>query len=383
MKKLFTLISIALIGLAGCTQEEDAGYTDYVQDLIIKFENAGQPVTRAEEVAKGNTDHATFSSGYIFFLTGMESVKKCYRIAPSGTASDPANNIISIDDFWSSASSSTGYVFQNVSGEVKKVYIIGNLPDAGNTTEAIVRSKTTLTELKKIAVPIAAQSNIDDVTMDGIDESLEAIDGDQTKKKASITLTPLCSRIEIAKLTSGGAVTAYKLQGIYVSHFYNEMPLNEISNSAKQELYALNNGTDYTAHSYMCDQATDATVGLGSQTGKVTTPATTGNVWAYQFLPGSDASRIAPRIVVKLDGVASTIGSFNPTQSYYLNIRGFKAPSAGDVDPMKLQRGKVYKILNIAFDESDISDIPNPADISLTVTVSIENWVPEIVEPVM
>lgn len=382
MKKLFTLISIALIGLAGCTQEEDAGRTDYVQDLIIKFENAGQPVTRAEEVAKGTDDHATFSSGYIFFLTGMESVKKCYRIAPSGTASDPANNIISIDDFWNSASS-TGYVFQNVSGEVQKVYIIGNLPDAGNTTEAIVRSKTTLTELKKIAVPIAAQSNIDDVTMDGIDESLEAIGGDQTQKKASITLTPLCSRIEIAKLTSGGAVTAYKLQGIYVSHFYNEMPLNEISDLTKQEFYALNNGTDYAVHTYMCDQATDATVGLGSQTDKVTTPATANHVWAYQFLPGSDADRIGPRIVVKLDGVASTIGSFNPTQSYYLNIRGFKAPSAGDVDPMKLQRGKVYKILNIAFDESDISDIPNPADINLTVTVSIANWVPEIVEPVM
>lgn len=382
MKKLFTLISIALIGLAGCTQEEDAGRTDYVQDLIIKFENAGQPVTRAEEVAKGNTDHATFSSGYIFFLTGMESVKKCYRIAPSGTASDPANNIISIDEFWNSASAA-GYVFQNVSGEVQKVYIIGNLPDAGNTTEAIVRSKTTLTELKKIAVPIAAQSNIDDVTMDGIDDTLEPIDGDQTKKKASITLTPLCSRIEIAKLTAGGAVTAYKLQGIYVSHFYNEMPLNEISEPTKQEFYALNNGTDYAVHTYMCDQATNSTLGLGSQTDKVTTPATANHVWAYQFLPGADASRTGPRIVVKLDGVASTIGTFDPAQSYYLNIRGFKASGDGDVDPMKLQRGKVYKILNIAFDESDISDIPNPADINLTVTVSIENWVPEIVEPVM
>lgn len=382
MKKLFTLISIALIGLAGCTQEEDAGRTDYVQDLIIKFENAGQPVTRAEEVAKGNTDHATFSSGYIFFLTGMESVKKCYRIAPLGTPSDPANNVISINDFWSSASVA-GYTFQNVSGEVQKVYIIGNLPDAGNTTEAIVRSKTTLTELKKIAVPIAAQSNIDDVTMDGIDDTLEPIDGDQTRKKASITLTPLCSRIEIAKLTAGGAVTDYKLQGIYVSHFYNEMPLNEISEPTKLKLYALNDGADYAVHTYMCDQATNSTLGLGNQTDKVTTPATANHVWAYQFLPGSDADRTGPRIVVKLDGVASTIGSFAPAQSYYLNIRGFKAKGDGNVDPMKLQRGKVYKILNIAFDESDISDIPNPADINLTVTVSIENWVPETVEPVM
>lgn len=380
MKKLFTFLFIALFGLSGCTLEDDnTGNADYVQDVFIRFENAGQPNTRADEGAKGNTDHVTFSSGYIFFITSQNSIKKCYRIAPAGTTTDLVNNTIALNDFWTTASTS-GYLFQNVSGEVTKVYIIGNIPGSDNITESIIRSKTTLAELKKIAVPISAQSNVDEVTMDGIDETLENIDGDNTKKKAEITLTPLSSRIEIAQFTSAEDVT-YKLQGIYISHFYNELPLNETVDANKQEVYASNGGADYSVHTYMCDQATDATAGLGTQNGVVTAPTTAGNVWAYQFLPGADANRISPRIVIALNGVTASVGSFDQAQTYYLNIRGFN--TASNMDPMKVERGKVYKIANILFKESDISDIPNPADINLTVTVSVANWDPVTVEPIM
>lgn len=384
MKKLFTLISIALIGLAGCTLEDDSsnGTADYVQDVFIRFENAGMPDTRAEEGPKGTADKVEFSSGYIFFITGQNSIKKCYRIAPTGTATDLANHVIALSDFWTSASGS-GYLFQNVSGEVTKVYIIGNIPDSGGTAESVIRSKTTLEELRKIAVPVAAQSDADYVTMDGMDETLDNIGGDVAKKKADITLTPLCSRIEITKFTSTGAVTAYKLQGIYVSHFYNEMPLNETADAAGLELYATTGGADYSVRTYMCDEAANAATGLGTKNGKVTTPAAAGNVWAYQFFPGANTGRVSPRLVVKLDGVASTIGSFDASKPYYLNIRGFKASGAGNVNPMEVTRGKVYRIEDIRFNESDISDVPNPADISLTVTVSVASWVPVTVEPVM
>lgn len=387
MKKIFTLMAIALIGLAGCTLDDDnSTETDYVQDVFIKFENAARPGTRAEESSKGDSDadRVTFSSGYIFFITNQGSIKKCYRIAPAGTATDLSQNVISLSDFWDKASDqSVGYLFQNVSGEVTQIYILGNVPDSGATAENMIRSKTTLTELKKLVVPVTVQNDIDNVTMDGIDSSLESIGGDATKKKAEITLVPLCSRIEVAKLTSTGAVTAYKLQGIYVSHFYSEIPLNEQAVADKQLLYATTSGADYaTAYSCMCDEAPDAATGLGTKTDAVTAPAG-GNVWAYQFLPGANADRISPRIVVKLNGVSATVGSFNTATTYYLNIRGFKATGAGDVDPMAVSRGKIYKIANISFNEKDISDIPNPADISLTVTVSVKNWVVETVEPVM
>ena len=384
MKKFFTLISVALMGLAGCTFEDgnDNG-TNYTQDVFIRFENAGQPATRIEEASKGNVDKVSFASGYIFFITAQNSIKKCYRIAPTGTGSDLPNHVISIDDFWDVAATS-GYLFQNVSGEVTQVYIIGNVPEDGTTAESVIRSKTTLEELKKIAIPVGAQSNVDVVTLDGIDSALESINGDVTKKKADITLTPLCSRIEIAKFTSTGAVTDYKLQGIYASHFYNSMPLNETSVADNLEIYATNGGTDYGVYPSMCDKAATGAQQLGTKQNAVTTPATAGNVWAYQFLPGSDNDRISPRLVIELNGVISTIGNFNASQTYYLNIRGFKnSGAAPNAVPMSVTRGKVFKIANVSFDESDISDIPNPADINLTVTVSVAEWEVVTVEPVM
>ena len=86
-------------------------------------------------------------------MTSQENIKLCYRISPKGgTSTNLDQLVINVDDFWGKASGASGYPFQNVSGEVTKVYIIGNMPDA--VAEATVRAKTTLTELKKIAVPL-------------------------------------------------------------------------------------------------------------------------------------------------------------------------------------------------------------------------------------
>lgn len=404
MKKLFILMSIALMGLTGCTEEvsyQNNTDMDYLQDVYIKFENAAQPDTRADEPSKGNTDKASFASGYIFFLTNINAstnidtdtkvrIKKCYRITPSGgTATDLSNHIINLSDFWDSASK-TGYPFSNVSGEVKGVYIVGNIPDTGNTTEANIRSITTLKELREVVIPMSAQSAVGTVSMDGTAKTLTDVSAshDGTAMKATVDLQPLCSRIEIAKLTAGGKVTAYRVQGIYVSHFYSEMPWNETAVAGKQVLYdATTESATYTTYSFMCDKATSTTTTLGKQTGSApaiaTAPATANNVWAYQFLAGNNSGRIPPRVVIKLNGVTSSItGAFDSSAFYYLNIRGFKT-TTGNSDPMAVTRGKIYKISDIPFKENDISDIPNPNDVSLTVTATVKNWVVENVYPVM
>lgn len=382
MKNAFGILLIALLGMTSCTFEDEGGSagTDRLQDVYIKFENAGKPGTRAEETSKTGTDKVTFSNGYIFFLTGLDQVKKCYHILPSGTTASKADNEIALDDFWGGASSS-GYLFENVSGEVKKIYLIGNMP--ATITDATVRSKTTLAELKKLAAGIETQNDVDNVLIDGMDDNLQSVLGDDTQKTATIQLVPLCSRIEIAKFTASGSVTSYTLQGIYISHFYNEMAFNETSVADNLKKYAAGGGADYTVYTSLCDQAAVPATGLGTKTGLVTTPVAADKVWAYQFFPGADAGRVSPRIVVKLNGVSASIGAFDGAKDYYLNIRGFKASGAGDVEPMQLQRGKVYKIVDVQFKENDISDVPNPADIDLTVNVEIAAWVPTTVEPVM
>lgn len=384
MKKSLGILFMVLSAMTSCTfEEEETAGTDRLQDVYIKFENVGTPGTRSEETSKTGTDKVSFSNGYIFFLTGQDNVKKCYHILPAGSTANKANNEIELSDFWGGASSG-GYLFSNVSGEVTKVYLIGNMPST--ISDSDVRSKTTFAKLKELTAGIETQSNVDRVLIDGSDALQTAPGGDATKKVADITLVPLCSRIEIAKFTAGGAVAGYKLQGIYVSHFYNKMAFNETSVAANLEKYAAGGGADYAAKfASLCDVATVPATGLGTQAGLVTTPATSTNVWAYQFFPGNNTGRVPPRIVIKLNGVSvnAGYGSFDSTKDYFLNIRGFKASGAGDVDPMALERGKVYKIANVAFKENDLSDVPNPADIDLTVTVEVAAWVPKTVEPIM
>lgn len=388
MKKYFGLMVATLLGLASCTmtteENEEVINADYVQDVFVKFENVEQskPGTRADEAGKTGTDKVAFASGYLFLITNQDNIKLCYRITPSGgAATNLAQRVINVTDFWGDASGATGYAFQNVSGEVKKVYIIGNMPDA--VAEATVRSKTTLSELKDIAVPLTGQSDIEHVTMDGIG-TLSAVGGDNTKQEVSVQLSPLCSRIEIAKITATGAVSDYKLRAIYVSHFYSEMALDEDNDPTKQQLFILGGGgADYTAtYKLMCDEAdvsANPDAVLAATTSKVATPAN--GVWGYQFFPGIDADRISPRVVVKLTDISSTIGSYANTQ--YLNIRGFKTSSDPNAVPMGLARGQVYKIEDLQFKESDLSDVPNPADISLTVKVSVNPWTITVVKPVM
>ena len=389
MKKYFGLMIVTLLGLASCTmtteENEEVVNADYVQDVFVKFENVEQtrPGTRADEAGKTNSDKVAFASGYLFLVTNQDNIKLCYRITPTGgAATNLAQRVINVDDFWKDASKPAGYAFQNISGEVKKVYIIGNMPDA--VAEATVRSKTTLTELKDIAVPLTGQSDIEHVTMDGIG-ALSAVGGDETKQEVSVQLSPLCSRIEIAKITATGAVSDYKLRAIYVSHFYSEMALDEDNNPATQQLFVLGNsgGADYAGtYQLMCDEAdvnANPDAVLTTTVSKVATPAH--GVWGYQFFPGIDADRISPRVVVKLTDIASTIGSYASPQ--YLNIRGFKTSSDPNAQPMGLARGQVYKIEDLQFKESDLSDVPNPADISLTVKVSVNPWTITVVKPVM
>lgn len=385
MRKSLGILFIALLGMTSCTIEDEGEATgaDRLQDVYIKFENAGTPGTRAEETPKTGTDKVSFSNGYIFFLTSQDNVKKCYHILPTGQTANKANNEITLADFWGGASGG-GYLFSNVSGEVTKVYLIGNMPTT--ILDSDVRSKTTFAKLKELTAGIETQDKVNLVLIDGADNLQNAPGGDATKKVANITLVPLCSRIEIAKITAGGEVDNYKVQGIYVSHFYNKMAFNETSVAGNLEKYAAGGGADYTAKfASLCDVATVPATGLGNQASLVTTPATLTNVWAYQFFPGNNAVRVPPRIVIKLNGVSvnAGFGSFDSTKDYFLNIRGFKATGAGDVDPMALERGKVYKIANVAFKENDISDVPNPADIDLTVTVEIAAWVISTVEPIM
>lgn len=51
-----------------------------------------------------------------------------------------------------------GYTFDNVPGDVAKVYILANVPDGGETAESAIRSKTTLAGVKALNIQVTDQA---------------------------------------------------------------------------------------------------------------------------------------------------------------------------------------------------------------------------------
>ncbi|WP_321331003.1 hypothetical protein [uncultured Bacteroides sp.] len=381
-KSLFVVAAIAVTFLAACSDSSDSLPEANEHSVFLKLGNVQTKAstTRGDEAPLTNSNAVTLTDGYIYFVTDQDGIKAVYKIT-STESTDINNKVIKLSDL------EAGYKFTNVSGEVTSVYIVGN-PNLGDNEDATMRSFTTLKALRAgVNVSISNQSNVNDLTIDGIgivktasatDLEVDASAVAEGDKEAIITLMPLCARIEIPNITAGGTVSAYTLQGIYVNHFYKQMPLNSVANSAdlvsEQALSNFDSSvTTSLYHTYpgMCD---DNATSLGIKDALVTTPTTASNVWAYQCFAAG-----APRIILKLTGVTAGAGTFTGTQ--FLNIRGFL--NAGGTEITNLEKGNVYRITGLVFNEGHLSQVPDPEDINLWVQVSVTPWTINTVTPEM
>lgn len=377
IKSLFALAVLAVTSLTGCSNTNDPSSESGEQTIYLKLGNVQSSVsTKSDEAKLGNSDAVTLTDGYIFFITAQDGIKDFYRMETGSSLPDKTSGgvkIVNINDL------KTGKGFANVSGEVEQVYIVGNL-NLGNTDaeDAIIKNFSTLTNLKKQLISIGTQNNATDLTIDGIATVQDAAEGDfggakTGDRKAVVSLTPLCSRIQIDKVTAEGVINNFTLNGIYVNKFYDIMPLNSVPTSTVKDL--INFPADYTAYSSMFDY--EAAVGGLASTGStnlVKTP--TNGTWAYQFFVGDGA---VPRVVLQMSSFSTTDGTaFSGTQ--YLNIRGFME---GTTQLTKLERGKIYQITDVTFKENNLSQVADPEDVSLWVQVTVKNWVVTTVTPVL
>ena len=377
MKKIKVWLMMALCAvIASCTanEEEGLGMNDS-QTIVLRIGSAAD--TKAVGEPGKSSDKATLTNGYMFFATNKGAIRRCYKLLESGTT-----NIAKLEVSVTDITKEDGYTFDNVPGDVAKVYILANVPDGGETTESAIRSKTTLAGVKALNIQVTDQAVFEKVTMDGEGD----VTGMGNEKEVTVNLKVFCSRLEIPKLTASGDITSFKVKGIYVSHFYKQVPLTE--EVAAGQLYKYTDGGkgDYSSTYSMLADVDDGSDGLGEGTGTTTVTAGSGSeVWAYQFIPGaSGAGREGIRVVIALSDVTGSTGSYSGTQ--YLNIRGLVANSNSDLNPtpMPLERGKIYNMgANLTFDEGDLSPVPNPDDISLTVKITVTPWGVETVKPIL
>jgi len=373
IKSFFALaILLAVTFLSGCSStSDDLTSESGKQTIYLKL---GNVLTKSEDTKLDNTNSVNFNDGYIYFITSQGGIKDYYKIDNSGNTETATlkTKVISL-----SALKGNGVSFKNISGEVKKVYIVGN-PNLDSDEEATMTAPTTLADLQRIVISIKNQGVASDLTIDDLANITAAnqtdfpgsVTGDQ---EAVVSLLPLCSRIQIDKVTGSSKISAYTLKGLYVNKFYDQMPLNSIPTTGVFDL------TDFTSAGYASystmydnDGSYDTGTGLGGST-LIKSPADS-KVWAYQFFVGN--ALITPRVVLVLKGVTASEGTYSDPQ--YLNVRGF-LDAAGNA--VTLERGHIYEITDLVFKENHLSSVPDPADINLWVKVSVINWTVNTVTP--
>lgn len=376
MKRMKVWLMMALCAvIASCTanEEEGLGINDS-QTIVLRIGSAAN--TKAVETPGTSSDKATLTNGYMFFATEKGAIRRCYKLLESGTT-----NIAKLEVSVTDITKQEGYTFDNVPGDVAKVYILANVPESGETTESTIRSKTTLAGVKALNIQVTDQADFEKVTMDGEGD----VTGMGNEKEVTVNLKVFCSRLEIPSLTASGDITSFKVKGIYVSHFYKQVPLTEEVVAGQLYKYTDAGKGDYSSTYSMLADVDSGDAGLGETSGKTVSAGSGTEVWGYQFIPGaSGAGREGIRVVIALSDITGSTGSYSGTQ--YLNIRGLVANTNSDPNPtpMSLARGKIYNMgANLTFDEGDLSPVPNPDDISLTVKITVTPWGVETVKPIL
>ncbi len=374
MKTKFSFLAtlVVALGLMSCSENNDLPVDTDNQSIYLKIGNIESAQTRSEGTAVTEAEAVTLTDGYIYFITAQDGIKEWYKIASSGT-SDVANKVITTTDL------KNGFKFSNVSGEVSKVYIVGN-PNLGSGEATTMEGFKTLSELKAgVNISISSQNNVQDLTIVGEGGVTAVLEGAETDKQAVVSLTPLCARIEVGAIKVTGTITDYTLKGIYVNRFYANKTLSNVFSNLQNEELTDNFSTAgtgiYSSYPTMCDQ-NDA--GLGSQASLVTSPTTGNNVWAYQFFPGGTEN---PRITFKLTGVTSSVGGESYPDPQFVNIRGFLNSTGTAITTFA--PGTIYHINEVSIEKNNLTQLPDPEDINLWVTVTINTWKVEVVTPVM
>lgn len=378
MKTKFSFLAtlVVALGLMSCSENNDLPVDTDNQSIYLKIGNIESAQTRSEGTAVTEAEAVTLTDGYIYFITAQDGIKEWYKIASSGT-SDVANKVITTTDL------KNGFKFSNVSGEVSKVYIVGN-PNLGSGEATTMEGFKTLSELKAgVNISISSQNNVQDLTIVG-EGGVTAVNTTQhptaavTDRQAVVSLTPLCARIEVGAVKVIGTITGYTLKGIYVNRFYANKTLSNVFANLQNEESTDNFGVAgtgvYSTYQTMCDQDT---ISIGNKISLTTSPKT-GNVWAYQFFPGGAEN---PRITLKLSGITSSVAGESYPDPQFVNIRGFLNSTSTAITTFA--PGTIYHINEVSIEKNNLTQYPDPEDINLWVTVTINTWKVEVVTPIM
>lgn len=375
MKK-FNIYAVALATLTtfSCAQQEDEVPLPFGNDPIsVNLRVAPSDLdSKKVETPAITGDLVDLNNGLVFFLNAQDDVVDVREMLTSEIKL-PA-----------------GQTFNEIKPTATNVYIVANAKFIDETLDGKLRACKTKVEIKAVSSSIANQQNshkfvvlsntIDRTaypTMDGV------IKKEGSLFKACVLLAPVLCRIQIADIKGDGTIVSFKLGGIFIDNFY---PLFYMAtdNGGAGTIYSVGqNGANLGVGngSILSDRPTNPIADGGDL--KVTATDIAGfsggsYVCGYQLAPTSGGVANIPHIILMFTEItvknSDGAGNVVYTTPRYVTVKGFKNALGEDIT--KFVAGNIYNIPadGFVFGRKDLSDMPNPLNVSVSVCATIKPW---------
>lgn len=373
MKKLCVSLMafVALLCVSCSNDPEIPEKNDNGIDVTLSIKT--NPLTKALDNSQvGATASIDPSKALIvYFMDGITSDSKV--VASYQLTADQIGKIKTVG---------TGVTFTNLDPSVKSVYVVANVSTLPATAPG-----TNLTAINGTGQNIYDQQEADaksvvlantSKTVVSIGSSTETATNGNAKYNASIVLTPIVSRIQIASITKDLSITSFNLAGIYIDNFYQNMSIGgELSTQIKAPVggaakfnLSSDGSTPYKTNGQLFDEPVSPATTLAL--------VTSGKVFGYQIFPVAGGLSTVPYIILKLTNVVGTTRNFESGTTYYVAVKAYKDGSNPftSFDP-----GKIYTIASIPVSENNIVTDPTQNLINVTVNVTIAPWTEKALDP--
>ncbi|HBO26480.1 MULTISPECIES: hypothetical protein [Culturomica] len=413
MKKILFVAIMAGAMFACNKQDEITGPEENTGENTVTLTVKQAAQTRAISDQKGSSEYAVIGSGKIYFIDAsgnnihQRELTATEIAALANTASTAGGNTVTV----------TG-----IPNTAITLYFVANLrTTAGTSYPAVMGTGRTEARFRIDQL----QADAVHVPMAGRSTAFTAAAGAH-QYTASVELTPLVARFELAQITcqnqDGAAapavnadITGYKLSGVFMNNIHPYVLLDGtpylVGSSVdirNQPGWATNWGPYFNSYNTdfpyyvggnpaapsdwvdnaMADYCTPTSAGLtfypDPTNGATTTnPAVTPKkAWAYQVCPsltfttGTPAD--VPHLILKLTEVAYVNNDLGkPIQ--YVTVMKYKDSGGNPVNEFK--PGNVYRIENLIFTHNEATAQPYEENITVTATVSVKPWTINIIKP--
>ena len=372
MKSILALSMAAVLTLASCSREDSSNSPEKADEKTVVMTIDRGELTRAAGANVGDGAAIAFSSGKLYFTEATGVITKVLNVVTTGATDGTQINVMI----------STAQTIPGVPSNSRKVYIVGNV--AGLPTSTGANISTVKDKLITMSSQYDASGAVTNVGLYGQDEAMVTSGSPYT---AAVTIKPIAARIEIDKFTGSsltvGALTAYKVDGIFINNYYNKIKFQGTKSGTTTPADDLIlNGTEangqspliYKEGSSAYPTASNGTyfnynaAGIGTATGLVYKP-TTAATWSYNLL--APTSSAVPHIIIRFSGFGAS--DMHAGKIRYITVTGFEDVNAAGV-PLTFEAGKIYRIKNFTFNETDLDTEPEITSVVAQVTVSMTPW---------